>query len=206
MGVWKFFHNGSDCFFFRIHFYLIVVGRDKKFFYCFCKSLSFFSKSFPVKASLHHPGCYIGNAFYVGICFRICCICSKNLTEAGFLRLVTSHGNDSSMISSCCVKGINRICKENLIQNCNTFYIAGLHAKYNERTTSQLFRLYGQLLSITNTGVKCFALWEKGIFAGFYGFQGLKVCLFSLTPKAEVGLSCLFDWKDQILAFCDFPE
>ena len=206
MGVWKFFHNGSDCFFFRIHFYLIVVGRDKKFFYCFCKSLSFFSKSFPVKASLHHPGCYIGNAFYVGICFRICCICSKNLTEAGFLRLVTSHGNDSSMISSCCVKGINRICKENLIQNCNTFYIAGLHAKYNERTTSQLFRLYGQLLSITNTGVKCFALWEKDIFAGFYGFQGLKVCLFSFIPKAEVGLSCLFDRKDQILAFCDFPE
>ena len=116
------------------------------------------------------------------------------------------HGNDGSMVSSCCIESINRISKKNLIQNCNPFYIAGLHAKYNERTASQLFRLYGQLLSITNTGVKCFALWEKGIFTGFYGFQCIQICLFFLIPETEICLSCLFNRKDQILAFCDFPE
>ena len=195
-----------DCFFFSIHFCLIAVSRGKKFFYSFCKSLSFFRKGFPVKASLHHPGCYIGNSFYIGVCFRICCICSKNLTETGLLRFMACHCNDSSMVSSCNIKSVNRICKENFIQHFHTLYIAGFHAKYNERTASKLFRFNSQLLSITNAGIKSFALWEKGIFTGFYGFQCIKISLFSFIPKTEVGLSCLFDRKDQILAFCDFPE
>ena len=111
MGIWKFFYNIARIASFFSIFFASSDRRQpgKKFFYCFCKSLSFFSKGFPVKASLHHPGLH-GNA-YIGICFRICCICSKNLTETGFLRLMTSHGNDGSMISSCCIKGINRICK-----------------------------------------------------------------------------------------------
>ena len=116
------------------------------------------------------------------------------------------HGNDGSMVSSCCIEGIYRICKEYLVQNCHAFYIAGFHAKYNKRTISKLFWFYCQFLSITYNCVKGLTLWEKGIFTGFYGFQCIQICLFFLIPETEICLSCLFNRKDQILAFCDFPE
>ena len=188
-----------DCFFFSRNLCFIRgICICKKVFNCFCKSLTFFTDCFPVKCSFYHPDSHIS--------CRICCICSKNLTETGLLRFMACHCNDSSMVSSCSIKSVNRICKENLIQHFHTLYIAGFHAKYNERTASKLFRFNSQLLSITNAGIKSFALWEKGIFTGFYGFQCIKISLFSFIPKAEVGLSCLFDRNDQILAFCDFPE
>ena len=61
MCIWKLFYNVMDCFFFSIHFCLIAVSRGKKFFYSFCKSLSFFRKGFPVKGILNHPYRYISH-------------------------------------------------------------------------------------------------------------------------------------------------
>ena len=93
-----------------------VICVCKQIFYRFCKSLLLFPLRLSSRELPHHARLPHRQDLLLGVSGSAQSI-AENLTEAGLLRLVTSHRNDGSVLSSCCVKGIHRISQEDLIQN-----------------------------------------------------------------------------------------
>ena len=57
---------------------------------------------------------------------------AKHAAEAVFLRLGASHCNNGSVLTAGSIVAVNRVCKENLVQNGEASCIAGTNAEYYE--------------------------------------------------------------------------
>ena len=102
IGIWQFFYDRTNSGFFCFQFFCIcAVSFCQEAFYCFGQCLTLVSQGFPVQFAVYHPGSYI--------CCRFCTVDAEYFTEAGFFRLMTCHGNDGSVFSSCSVEAVDRI-------------------------------------------------------------------------------------------------
>ena len=66
------------------------------------EQLPFFRQSLPVQFFSCEPGRHI--------CSRFCTVNTKYLAKTAFLRLMTGNRHHGSMLSSCCIKAVHRIC------------------------------------------------------------------------------------------------
>ena len=101
--IWQFFYDRTNSSFFCLQFFCIcAVSFCQEAFYCFGQCLTFVSQGFPVQFFSCKPGCHI--------CSRFCTVNTKYLAKTAFLRLMTGNRHHGSMLSSCCIKAVHRIC------------------------------------------------------------------------------------------------